>query len=178
MSGSKRTRGVLLGGALLVTVVASVWPRAQESAAPEVVAPVIQRAATTPAREQPVAQPVEVPSLPARAERQQSPGVRDLFGPKSWNPPPAPVANRKPPPPPPPSAPPFPYLVTGAVADADGVMVVFTNQQQSFVVRVGEVIERTYRVDAIDAQAVTLTYMPLGLTQRVPMGGLPVGALN
>ena len=104
--------------------------------------------------------------------------MRDLFGPKSWNPPPPPVAARKPPPPPPPTAPPFPYLVTGAVADADGVLVVFTNQQQSFVVRVGEIIERTYRVDAIDAQAVTLTYMPLGLTQRVPVGGLPVGALN
>lgn len=172
MLGSKRTRGLLLGGALLLTVVASVWPRAQESAAPEVVAPITSREAPAP-REQAVAQPVEAPSLPARADRQQTaPGVRDLFGPKNWNPPPPPVRAQKPPPPPPPTAPPFPYRVSGGLADAEGVMVVFTNQQQNFVVRVGEVIERTYRVDAIDAQAVTLTYLPLGLTQRVPMDAL------
>jgi hypothetical protein len=171
MLGSKRTRAIVLGGALLVTVVASVWPRAQESAAPEVVTPVAKPAASS--REPSVPPPPsELPWLASRSARlQTAPEVRDLFGAKTWEAPPPAVA-RKPAPPPPPMAPPFPYIVSGSIADTSGVLVVFTGQQQSFVVRVGEVLERTYRVDAVDAQAVTLTYLPLGLTQRVPLAAL------
>jgi hypothetical protein len=67
-------------------------------------------------------------------------------------------------------APPFPYVVSGSIVDANGIMVVFTNQQQNFIVRTGEMLEQSYRVDSVDPQFVTLTYLPLGLTQRVPMG--------
>jgi hypothetical protein len=169
---STRTRRLVLGGALLVTVVASVWPRAQEIVAPEVVAPVTQREVSS-RRDQALPAPTEPPTLATRVERQQPPaGVRDIFGPKTWEPPPPPVAARKPTAPPPPTAPPFPYVVTGSIVDANGVLVVFTNQQQNFVVRVGEVFEQIYRVESVEAQTVTLTYLPLGLTQRVPMAGL------
>jgi hypothetical protein len=166
MLGSIRTRRLVLGGALLVTVVASVWPRAQEHVAPEVVAPTAQREASV-RREDPVP-PTAAPTLPSRTERQPQGGeVRDLFSSKTWNPPPPRTAVTKPPPPPPPTAPPFPYVVSGSIADANGVFVVFTNQQQNFVVRVGEVLEQRYRVDSVDAQSVILTYLPLGLSQRV-----------
>jgi hypothetical protein len=171
MLGSKRTRAIVLGTALLATVVATVWPRAQEKSVPEVVTPVVPRTM--------VAGEVDVssiasrpPSLPSRAEQlQTAPEVHDLFGAKSWEPPPAPV-KYKPAPPPKPTAPPFPYVVSGRIDDNDAILVVFTGQQQSFIVRVGEVLEHTYRVDAVDAQAVTLTYLPLGLTQRVPLAAL------
>lgn len=66
-------------------------------------------------------------------------------------------------------APPFPYAVVGSISDGNGVTVMFTNQQQSFMVRVGEMLANDYRVDAVDAESVTLTYIPLGITQRVPM---------
>jgi hypothetical protein len=51
-------------------------------------------------------------------------------------------------------------------------MIVFANQNQNFAVRAGEVLEKTYRVESIDSQAVTVTYLPLGLTQRLPIGEL------
>lgn len=169
MVGSIRTRRIVLGGALLVTVVASVWPRAQESVAPEVVAPVAQREIPS-RREQALPAPTSPPTLATRLERQQpAAGVRDLFGSKTWEAPPPPAAARKPTAPPPPTAPPFPYVVSGSIVDTTGVLVVFSNQQQNFVVRVGEVFEQTYRVESVDAQAVTLMYLPLGLAQRVPM---------
>jgi hypothetical protein len=166
---SIRTRRIVLGGALLVTVVASVWPRAQENVAPEVVAPVTQPEVSS-RRDQTLPAPTGAPTLVTRVERQQpAAGDRDIFVPKSWEPPPPPVAVRKPTAPPPPMAPPFPYVVTGTILDANGILVVFTNPQQNFVVRVGEVFEQIYRVESVDAQTVTLTYLPLGLTQRVPM---------
>jgi hypothetical protein len=49
-------------------------------------------------------------------------------------------------------------------------MVIFANQQNSFVLRAGEVLEQTYRLESIDSHAVTLTYLPLGVTERVPLG--------
>jgi hypothetical protein len=46
-------------------------------------------------------------------------------------------------------------------------MIVFNRQNQDFVLRVGDILEQTYRVEAIDTRSVTVTYLPLGLTQAV-----------
>jgi hypothetical protein len=66
--------------------------------------------------------------------------------------------------------PPFPYSVAGSITDTNGLEVVFTNHEQNFFVPVGALLEQRYRVDAIDGDSATLTYLPLGLTQRVPIG--------
>jgi hypothetical protein len=163
------TRWLILGAALLATVVASVWPRSEEKTASEVVAPVTRRD-DAPAKGQPLAPQTELPALSERLERPGAAAeIQDLFGAKDWNPPPPPV-RQKPLPPPVPTAPPFPYTVAGSVADANGLMIVFANRQkQDFVLRIGDVLEQTYRVDAINPQSVTLTYLPLGLTQVVPI---------
>ena len=169
MFRSTLTRWLILGTALLATVVASVWPRSQDKTVAEVVAPVTRRD-DAPAKGQ---QPSGQPELPALGERLERPGtaveIQDLFGMKNWNPPPPPV-RQKPSPPPAPTAPPFPYTVAGSVADANGLMIVFANRQkQDFVLRVGDILEQTYRIEAIDPQSVTVTYLPLGLAQVVPI---------
>jgi hypothetical protein len=161
------SRWMILGGALLATVVASVWPRGQDEPMIEVVPPVAKRDAA-PLRDKKVA---ELPPLGALRERQRAgTDVQDLFGAKTWSAPPAPQQPRPAPAPVAPVAPPFPYTVAGSVLDPNGLMIVFTHQQRNFVLRVGEVLEQTYRVESIDPQSVTLTFLPLGLTQRVPIG--------
>jgi len=163
-------RWVILGGALLATVVASVWPGGQDEPMIEVVPPVAQRD-TARLMDKTAAGQAELPPLSALRERQRaSTDVQDLFGIKTWSAPPAPQQPRTPPPPVAPVAPPFPYAVAGSVVDPNGLMIVFTQEQRSFVLRVGEVLEQTYRVESIDPQSVTLTFLPLGLTQRVPIG--------
>lgn len=166
MFRSALTRWLILGTALLATVVASVWPRGEEKTAPEVVAPVTRRD-DAPARGQQPSSQLELPALGDRLERPRTPAkIQDLFGIKDWNPPPPPV-REKPLPPAAPTAPPFPYAIAGSVVDANGLMIVFNRQKQDFVLRIGDVLEQTYRVEAIDPQSVTVTYLPLGLTQVV-----------
>ena len=163
-------RWIVLSAALLATVVATVWPHGDEGTAVQVVAPVMNRnAGPSEARQQ--SADSALPNLGEQLERPHANSeVRDLFGARSWNPPPPPPVVQKQLPPTPPTAPPFPYGIAGSVADGNGLMVVFTKQNQDFVLRVGDVLEQTYRVDAIDAQSVALTYLPLGLAQLVPMG--------
>ena len=168
MFRSALTRWLILGTALLATVVASVWPRDEDKTTPEVVAPVMRRDDAPAKGRQPSSQ-LELPALGDRLERPRTPAeIQDLFGSKDWNPPPPPV-RQKPLPPPAPTAPPFPYAVAGSVADANGLMIVFNRERQDFVLRIGDILEQTYRVEAIDAQSVTVTYLPLGLTQVVPI---------
>ena len=200
-------RWLVLGGALLATSVAAMWPRAKDDSAIEVVAPVervgqnklksdppsderarlqpgsavesVAPSATTdkpePKIERNLSQAPHAPAPGNRLERLRTPTkaddlkVEDLFGATNWNPPPPPPPPQQALPPPVPTAPPFPYAVAGSIADLNGPMVVFMKQNQDFVVRVGDVLENTYRVDAIDEQSVTVTYLPLNLKQVVAL---------
>ena len=157
-------RRLILGAALLATVVASVWPRGDDKPASEVVAPVSRRD-MAPSREQKLPVQFELPRLDERLERAHTPeNPPDLFGTTDWNPPP-PARELKPPPPPVPTAPPFPYTIAGSVIDATGALIVFNRQNQDFVLQVGDVLERNYRIEALDSKSVTVMYLPLGLTQ-------------
>jgi hypothetical protein len=168
MFKSRRPRALILGGMLLATITASVWPTPPNTAVPPVVAPVTQRDAQQHEQVYPAA-PTTPPTLVNRHEETQtSREVRDLFAAMSWAPPAPRVRSAAPPAPPMP--PPFPYSVAGSITDTNGLEVVFTNHEQNFFVPVGALLEQRYRVDAIDGDSATLTYLPLGLTQRVPIG--------
>jgi hypothetical protein len=91
-----------------------------------------------------------------------------LFAPKSWYvPPPPPKAV----PPPPPSAPPLPFTYMGKLIE-DGQMTVFlTKQDRNYVVKVGDTIDGTYKVEEVSARMMTLTYLPLKIKQTLMIGG-------
>lgn len=80
-------------------------------------------------------------------------------------PPPKQAAASPPPPPAPPSAPAMPFQAIGSIVGADvagGAPVAFLMQRdQMLVVKVGDNLVNTYRIDAITAQEVELTYLPL-----------------
>jgi hypothetical protein len=165
----------MLGAALTATAAAAVWPRAQEAPSSAVVESVNQKERATQVEQtRSELRQLPPPSLP-RQRREQLPEVEELFESKSWIPPPPPLPPKprlRPQPPPTPVAPPFPYTIAGTLIDGNGMTVVFTREQQEFIVGVGEVLEQRYRVDSIDERSVTLTYLPAGLTQRVTFGWL------
>lgn len=83
----------------------------------------------------------------------------DLFPSQSWRPPPPPAT--PPPPPPPPQAPPVPYQYLGRWQE-DGADIVFlADGDRTRAARQGERLGGQWRVDSIDRQAVTFTYLPL-----------------
>lgn len=89
-------------------------------------------------------------------------------------PPPAPVIEPPPPPPsPPPMAPALPFSIVGGISGqriAEGQPVAFLRQHDEvFVVRQGDEIGRRYRVDAITAEKIEFTYLPLQQRQVLMM---------
>src|SRR5690606_23757372 len=89
----------------------------------------------------------------------------DLFAPHSWyvatpaqpvvvRPGAAPVA-------PQPVAPPLPFSFIGKLDDSQRLQIFLLNGERLHVVTVGDVIDGTYRVERIDPQQLTLTYLPM-----------------
>jgi len=83
-------------------------------------------------------------------------------------PPPAPVvALPPPPPPPPPTAPPLPYSFVGMLEDKSRPQAFLARGEVLNIVKVGDVIDNSYRVEALSASQVVLTYLPLNQTQTL-----------
>ncbi|KVR01411.1 hypothetical protein WK11_20295 [Burkholderia ubonensis] len=100
--------------------------------------------------------------------------ANDPFTASSWLPPPpveAPLPIARPAPP---TAPPVPFTYVGELdAKADKPQVFLSNGDQLLIVSPGDVIDGQYRVDAVSASNVVLTYLPLNQTQVV---SIPVEA--
>lgn len=122
-------------------------------------------------------------SAPARAKAEATPALplellqraphdtsnANMFPSRNWQPPP-PKVTAKPPPPPPPMAPPLPFTAFGQMVE-DGRATVFLNgADRSYAVKVGDVINKAYRVDTISDGVVVLTYLPLNQQQTLRTG--------
>lgn len=92
----------------------------------------------------------------------------NLFRAQSWQPPPPP-----PPPPEKPKAPPLPFTYLGHLVEDRGVALFLGRQQQTLIVRAGDTIDGTYRVDAITAQRAVFTYLPLDVQQPLILRNRP-----
>ncbi len=103
--------------------------------------------------------------------------VVDLFAPHHWRVAPvvsmAPPPVMAPPPPPKPSAPPMPFRFIGKLDDNQDVRVFLQRGEKLYTVRVGDVIDRTYRVDGIHEARMSLTYLPLSISQSLAVGSEP-----
>ena len=107
----------------------------------------------------------------AKLNRQALPeDVKEMFTNKSWYAPPPPL------PPPPakveaPTAPPFPFVFKGKIMEEGEKVAVFLNKQgRSFIVREGDVLDKTYSVDEVNPPAMILTYLPLNIKQTIQIG--------
>jgi hypothetical protein len=91
--------------------------------------------------------------------------ITDLFTPMSFKPPPQAAA-----PPPKPVAPRFPYAIAGAIEDGGARQVFLSNDERVLVVKAADTIDGVYRVERVDARGMTVTYLPLGQEQLIPLG--------
>src|SRR5690606_17652633 len=76
------------------------------------------------------------------------------------------------PPPPPvarPMAPPLPFQFIGRMDDSLRLQVFLLSGDRLHVVTAGDVIDDLYRVERIDAEQMTLIYLPMKVSQSLSM---------
>jgi len=93
-----------------------------------------------------------------------------VFGRKDWTPPPPPAPVVQAAPPPPPSAPPLPFTFIGKSVGEGAWEIYLARGERTYVVHDKDVIDGTYRVDAIAPPVLTLTYLPLNQVQQMNIG--------
>lgn len=96
--------------------------------------------------------------------------ARDPFAAILPPPPPAPKIAIPPPPPPVPMAPAFPYTFMGRMIENGTTTLYLSRQDQSYSVKLNDVLENNYRVDKIDNDQVIFTYLPLNTQQVMYIG--------
>lgn len=168
----KRRAGLWI--VLLATLAGSAWLATQE--AEDAVALVREPApssSTASSRESIAVVPWPAPPTTRASEAWSFDAERAL----AWSapPPPAPppaVAVALPAPVAPavataPQAPPFPYALIGRIEEGPAVHALLSGPTQTLGVKVQDVIDSQWRVDAIDARGLALTWLPGGLRQTV-----------
>ncbi len=114
---------------------------------------------------------VVTPDLPLDMLKRAPPDVEisNIFTARNWQPSPPKVPTKSLAPPPP-IAPPLPFTVFGRMVEYGRTTVFLNGHDHSHAARVGDVINKTYRVDAIKDEVVVLTYLPLNQQQSLRIG--------
>ena len=167
------TRRAILGILLTVTVVAALWPAPDEE---KVTAPrALRRASTTsslpPTAETklPVLDPLPSIKPGATTDAANPPAVTvvgNLFPAQTWKPPAAPQQASAT------VAPPLPFAFGGRYVEAGKTIVFLKEGERIHSARVGDTINSTYRIDAIEPANIQLTYLPLKTRQSLPTGSM------
>lgn len=112
-------------------------------------------------------------------KQHRSDNVSDVFNQTSWYVPPPPTHDVPvetqhvpviPLPPPAPTAPPLQFTYLGRYGDTGARTVVLAMGEKVYTVKVGDVIDNTYRIEKYTVGRVNLTYLPLNILQSVPTG--------
>jgi len=166
---TEKARKLWLAGALLATLLAAQWVSGEEGeAAPEALpepvearnfrkeAPAGRNAAENEAGEL---------DLERLERRKFSAQAGDIFGQRSWVPPPRPE------PPRPPSPPAMQFRYLGKVVEGDETRVFLALGERNYIVRPGESINNQYRLDEVSDHNITFTYLPLNARQMLATAG-------
>jgi hypothetical protein len=163
-------RWILYAVALALTLVAVRWAggqdRAEQRAAAQAPAPDragVREASAEAARAE---APPEV-RLDLLAKRTAPAPAGDPFRTQSWEPPPEQRVRRSPPPPPP-QAPVLPFAYMGKLVEDTTTTVFLARQDRNYIVRAGDTIDGTYRVEKVGDDAVEFVYLPLKAKQTLP----------
>jgi hypothetical protein len=173
-----RHRWLILGSLLAATIGAGLW---LDDEAPEAASSPRERRAAKPAAEASTAAlPASLALAPPDAaektdENESDEDINkakddadspiDPFRPATWY-----VA---PPPPPPekPRAPRLPFKYLGRLVEDGSIRVFLSDQDRHLIVKSGEVINGSYKVEKISDGQIVFVYLPLKERQVLPTGG-------
>jgi len=72
-----------------------------------------------------------------------------------------------------PTAPALPFQFVGRMGDRDDLQVFLQSGEKLYVVRKGDVIDSTYRLESVSANELDLVYLPLHQSQTLSVGSAP-----
>ncbi|MFJ2985358.1 MULTISPECIES: hypothetical protein [unclassified Pseudomonas] len=72
-----------------------------------------------------------------------------------------------------PTAPALPFQFIGRIGDRDDLQIFLQSGEKLYVVRQGDVIDDTYRLDRVSANELDLVYLPLHQSQTLSVGSAP-----
>ncbi|MCX2888376.1 MULTISPECIES: hypothetical protein [Pseudomonas] len=72
-----------------------------------------------------------------------------------------------------PTAPELPFQFIGRMGNDDDLQIFLQSGEKLYVVRQGDVIEDTYRLDRVSASELNLVYLPLHQSQTLSVGSAP-----
>ena len=180
MTVNPKLRAGLLIGATALTLAAVRWAD-QLTDMPEASAGAVADSTPRPAADSKArVAPEQAPALDLGKLRRRptTEPDSDAFGPRSFRPAPpkapkgtaASAAAMTAPPPPPPQAPPLPFSYVGRLVEESDTTVFLASGERNLIVKPGEVIDNTYKVEEVSERAVVLTYLPLSQRQTLPTG--------
>lgn len=155
---------LILFAALIATLLATYWVSQQENndRVDALARPHQSKNALRPGKPgEPLPQHATL-SVPQRPE--ESGTVLDLFDAKFWNAKPASTE------PPKPTAPPLPFTYMGKVLENGGTRLFLVQGDRIHIVKAGDTIDSTYRMDKVENGVLTLTYLPLNIQQTLNIG--------
>jgi hypothetical protein len=167
-----RQRWFALIGLLTLALTAAAWVRdADKTSTAEVVEapmravrPALAGQAAKPATERVTLEKLRAHGLEANAA--------DPFAPRSWRKavPRSAPANAVAVVAPPPTAPPLPFVYMGKLLSEETTAVFLIHGERNLIVREGDVIDSTYRVERLADAGLTLTHLPTGIRQILAIG--------
>jgi hypothetical protein len=188
MDQTEKKRKLLLGVALVVTLIAVVLVEEEESMI-DTVEPI-----------QPARPSVERANIQennsayldvSKLERRKfNPLAGELFVSTTWAPrqpqinlqqqaqQAAAIAQQAKEPPPAPTPPPLQFKYIGKAIDGNKTWVFLTQAGENHITRIGEKIDAQYRLDAINDETVMFTYLPLGAKQTLAINSNAAGNIR
>lgn len=184
MDAAEKKRKMIIGGALVATLIAVVLVDDDDIVmnTTETLQPIRTSQERTKKTEMTTTQ-LDVGKL---GQRQFNSLAGELFlsttwGPKRMQPDPTtqPVKLTQTPksvaPPPAPVAPPLQFKYAGKVVEDNQIWVFLSQAGENLITKVGEKINPQYRLDAINDETVTVTYLPLNVKQTLTINNKLAG---
>ena len=188
MEPSEKKRKLILGGALIATLIAVVMVEDEEDLTIDTVE-TIQPTRTSSEKARVDINTIDYLEVDLLGQRTFNAEAGELFKSTSWVPQQPQIslqqqaamakqAARTAAPPPAPKPPPIPFKYIGKIIDGNKIRVFLADSEQNYVVWLGGRIEDQYRVDAVDDEAITLTYLPLDARQTLAINQTEAGKIR
>ena len=187
MEPAEKKRKLILGGALIATLIAVVMVEDEEELTIDTVE-TLQPTRSSSGKARVDINTIDSLEVDLLGQRAFNAEAGELFKSTSWVPKRPQITLKqqaemekqraKAKAPPAPTPPPLPFKYIGKVIEGNKIQVFLADSDEYYVVKLGGHIENQYRVDTMDDETITLTYLPLDARQTLTINDKKTGNIR